>query len=182
MIRKHKKYSKPRKLYDKARIQEENVLRDKYGLKNKREIWKADAAISRIRNQAKKLITLKDEEKTKFVNKLQKQGFKVESISDALGLNKEDFLKRRLQTIIYTKKLALTAKQARQLIAHKHVLIENQVVSVPSYLVSLEEEPKVSLNIVLKTKDNGKKSKIEEIKEDIENDSENKIEENLEGI
>jgi len=40
----------------KPRIEEENVLREKYGLKSKREIWKADAAIGRIRNRAKLLI------------------------------------------------------------------------------------------------------------------------------
>jgi len=77
MIRKHKKYSRPRKLYDKVRISEENSLREKYGLKNKREIWKADAAIARIRNRAKLLITKPDEEKKSFIEKLQKQGFKV---------------------------------------------------------------------------------------------------------
>jgi len=42
--------------------------------------------------------------------------------------------------------------------------IDNQIVSVPSYQVSLEEEPHVKLNIVLKLKQE-KKSKIEEIKE-----------------
>lgn len=166
MLRKHKKYSRPRKPFDKARIDDENLLRDKYGLKNKKEIWKADAAIGRVRNRAKLLITKSDEEKKKFIEKLEKQGFKVESIAEALGLNKEDWLKRRLQTIIVLKKLAATPKQARQLIAHKHVSIGDQIVSIPSYQVSLEEEPLVKLNIVLKIKE-PKKSKIEEIKEKI---------------
>ena len=166
MIRKHKKYSRPRKLYDKVRISEENSLREKYGLKNKREIWKADAAIARIRNRAKLLITKPDEEKKSFIEKLQKQGFKVSSIAEALGLNKEDWLRRRLQTILFSKKLAFTPKQARQLIAHKHVSIGEQIVSIPSYQVSLEEEPIVRLNIVLKIKE-PKKSKLEEIKEEV---------------
>jgi small subunit ribosomal protein S4 len=182
MLRKHKRYSRPRKLYDKTRIQDENILKEKYGLKNKREIWKADAAIARIRKQAKKLITAKDEEKKKFVEKLQKQGFNVEGIPGALGLNKEDFLKRRLQTILVTRKLSNSSKQARQLIAHKHVSIGNQIVSVPSYQVSLEEEPLVKLNISLKIDDKGKKSKIEEIKEEVEKGMEKIAEESLEEI
>ena len=177
MLRKHKKYSKPRKLYDKARIQEENLLREKYGLKNKKEIWKADAAIGRIRKLAKSLITKSDEEKENFVKKLQKQGFKVNNISDSLGLDKEDYLKRRLQTIVCAKKLALSPKQARQLIAHKHVSIGNQTVSIPSYLVSLEEEPLVKLNLSLKIKEPSKKSKIEEIKEDVIYPEEKEMEE-----
>ncbi|MBR9704001.1 30S ribosomal protein S4 [Candidatus Pacearchaeota archaeon] len=173
MIRKHKKYSKPRKLFDKTRIEEENILKERYGLKNKKEIWKADASIARIRNQAKKLITADEEDKKKFVEKLQKQGLGVESIADSLGLNKEDYLKRRLQTIVHVKKLVNTPKQARQLISHKHVSIGDQVVSIPSYKVSLEEEPDVRINISIKLKDEKKeKGKIEEIKEDIENKNE----------
>lgn len=166
MIRKHKKYSRPRKPFDKARIGEENQLREKYGLKSKREIWKAEAAITRIRNLAKNLITKSEEEKNKFISKLQKGGFKVNTIADALGLNKEDWLKRRLQTIVVSKKLVRTPKQARQLIVHKHVSVGEQIVNIPSYQVSLDEESQVKLNIVLKIKDE-KKSKIEEIKEEI---------------
>jgi len=181
MIRKHKKYSRPRKPFDKPRIEEENVLREKYGLKSKREIWKADASIGRIRSRAKLLITKSEKEKQAFIEKLQKHGFKVESIADSLGLNKEDWLKRRLQTILVSKKLTTTPKQARQLIAHKHVTIGNQIVNIPSYQVSLEEEPHVKLNIVLKLKVE-KKSKIEEIKEAVleEEAVEEKEEENIE--
>ncbi len=166
MIRKHKKYSRPRKPFDKLRIEKENVLKEKYGLKSKKDIWKADAAIGRVRNRAKLLITKSDEEKNKFINKLQNQGFKVDDIADALALNKEDWLKRRLQTIIVSKKLAQTPRQARQLIVHKHVSIEKQIVNIPSYQVSLEEESSVKLNIILKIKEQ-EKSKMEKIKEDI---------------
>jgi len=167
--RNRKTYSRPRKPFDKPRIEEENVIRETYGLKNKREIWKADSAISRIRNLAKDLITKSDVEKNEFIERLQKKGFNVNSIADALALNKEDWLKRRLQTIVHAKKLTTTAKQARQLIAHKHVSIGDRIVNIPSYMVSLEEESLVKLNIVLKIK-TPKKSKEETIKEDIENE------------
>jgi small subunit ribosomal protein S4 len=176
MIRKHKKYSRPRKPFDKTRIEEENILREKYGLKSKREIWKADAAIGRIRNRAKLLITKSDEEKEAFIEKLARKGFKVETIADALALNKEDWLKRRIQTILFTRKLATTPKQARQLIAHKHVSIGDQTISVPSYQVLLEEEPHVKINIVLNIKE-PKKSKIEEIKDAVIEENENVMEE-----
>ena len=166
MKKQQKKYSRPRKPFDKIRIDEENVLKEKYGLKNKKEIWKADAAIRRIRNLAKQLITKSDEEKQAFVERLQLKGFSVKSIADALALDKEDWLKRRLQTIIFTKKLTTTPKQARQFLVHKHVSIGNQIVNIPSYQVSLEEESLVKLNIVLK-KPKNKKSKMEEIKEEV---------------
>lgn len=166
-----KKYSKPTKPFDKVRITEEDAIVEKYGLKNKREIWKAEAAIVRIRNLAKQLITKSEDEKQAFVDRLKMQGFKINSIPDALALNKEDFLKRRLQTIVHLKKLTTTPKQARQLIVHKHVSVGSQIVNIPSYLVSLEEEPHVKLNIVLKIKE-PKESKEEKIKREMEEKAE----------
>jgi len=100
-----------------------------------------------------------------FVERLQKKGFKVGAIADALALNKEDWLTRRLQTILLTKGLTTTSKQARQLITHKHVSIGNQIVNIPSYQVGLEEEPLVKLDLILKL--NKPKSKEEEIKKEI---------------
>jgi len=166
MKKQSKKYSRPQKPFDKARIDEENVLKERYGLKNKKEIWKAEAAIGKIRNLAKQLITKSEEEKKAFAERLQKKGFNVNSIADALALKKEDWLKRRLQTIVVDKKLATTPKQSRQFVSHKHVSIGEQVVNVPSYQVSLEEEPLVKLNVTLKILQL-KKSKIEKIKEKV---------------
>ena len=165
--RKQNIYSKPRRLYDKERIEEENQLVEKYGLKNKKEIWKAEARIKRIRNMAKELITKSEEEKKQFIDRLKKKGFLVESLADVLALNKEDWLKRRLQTIVFEKKLAKTPKQARQFVVHKHVLINKRIINVPSYIVDLNEESGIKLNIILKEKP---KSKIEEIKQEIENE------------
>jgi small subunit ribosomal protein S4 len=174
----HKKYSRPRKPFDKVRILEENEIIKKYGLKNKREIWKADAAIGRIRNLAKGLITKSEEDKKAFVQRLQKKGFKVEAIADALALDKEDWLKRRLQTIVYEKKLATTPKQARQFVIHKQVSVVDRIINIPSYQVSLEEEASIKLNLVLKIKP-GKKPKIQEIKEKIEEEKEDMVEEEV---
>lgn len=158
-IRKRKKHSRPRKLYDKIRIEEENQLIEKYGLKNKEEIWKADAAIERLRSRAKNLITASREEQEKLFNKLNKIGFNVDKISDVLGLNKEDWLKRRLQSILVQKKMA-KPREARQLIVHKHVAIDNNIVNIPSYIVKVDEEDKIKVFKKIKNK----KEKTEEIK------------------
>ncbi|MEK6820724.1 MAG: 30S ribosomal protein S4 [Nanoarchaeota archaeon] len=143
-IKKRKKYSKPRKLYDKIRIEEENELVKKYGLKNKREIWKADSAVERIRSQAKKLITSSQEEQKKLIKKLSRLGFKVEKIADILALKKEDWLKRRLQSVLIARK-KVKPREARQLIAHKHVSINREIVNIPSYLVKVDEEDKIEI-------------------------------------
>ena len=151
--RKHKKYSRPRKPFDKRRIEEEDALIKRYGLKSKREIWKADSQIDRIRRQAKSFLTKPEKEQKQFVEKLKKQGFSVKSIADVLSLNKEDYLKRRLQSIVVEKKLATTAKQARQFIVHKHIAIDNKITNIPSYLVPVDEEDKISITIAKKLKE-----------------------------
>mgnify|MGYP000524700928 CR=1 FL=1 len=150
--RKQKKYKKPKRAFDKVRIEEENRLIKKYGLKNKKEIWKADSAVDKLRKQAKFLLTKSSAEQEQFINRLKKRGFRVESIADVLSLGGEDYLKRRLQSIVVSKKLASTPKQARQFIVHKHIMINGRIVSIPSYFVPLDEENKISLNLVKKEK------------------------------
>jgi len=152
MIKKKKKYNRPRRLYDKRRIEEENELIKKYGLKNKREIWKADAEIERIRNQAKKLITASREEQEKLFKKLEKIGLKVGKIADVLGLGVEDWLKRRLQSILVSKKLA-KPREARQLIVHKHVSVNGKIINIPSYIVKTDEENKIVITLKRKKKE-----------------------------
>jgi small subunit ribosomal protein S4 len=145
MKRKHKIYSRPKRPFDKARIEEEGEIVKEFGLKNKREIWKAEAKIKLMREKAKKLISAKPEEQKILFNKLKKIGLNVNSIADVLSLNKKDYLKRRLQTIVFEKKLAKSAKSARQLIVHQKVLVDGKIVNVPSYIVPVEFENKITL-------------------------------------
>ena len=66
------------------------------------------------------------------------------TIDHILGLTIEDLLERRLQTIVYNKGLAVTQYQARQLIVHGHIAINNKRVSSPGRLVLRREEDKIS--------------------------------------
>jgi small subunit ribosomal protein S4 len=172
--RKHKKYTKPKRPFDKTRIDEENALIKKYGLKNKREIWKAESEIANIRNQAKLLLTKSEKEQEKFVTRLAKQGFAVASIADVLALDKEDYLKRRLQSIMFEKKMSTTPKQARQFIVHKHVSINKEKINIPSYMVPIEEEDKIQLTLVKKEKEKNKTEKTAEPESPKENNEEEK--------
>jgi small subunit ribosomal protein S4 len=142
----HKKYTSPRKLFDKPRIDEENAQLKKYGLKNKREIWKADYQVNKIRNQAKALITASTAEQREFIDRLALKGLvkPTAQIDDVLALTKEAMLERRLQTLVFQKKIVQSPKQARQLITHRHIMISNKIVTVPSYFVNLEEEKKIT--------------------------------------
>jgi len=138
-------FSRPRKLFDRARIDAEDVIVQKYGLKNKREIWKAKSAVSRFRRRAKALIGKDLEEQKRYFEKLNKIGLNVTSVSDALALNEENLLERRLQTMVFKKGLANSPKQARQLIVHKSVVVDGSMVNIPSFLVTRDLENKLSL-------------------------------------
>jgi len=152
MKRKHKTYSKPKRPFDKTRIDEEAKIKKEFGLKNKKEIWKAEARIKSIREKAKKLISANPEEQQALFSKLKKIGLNADSIADVLSLDKKDYLRRRLQTIMVDKKLATTLKSARQLITHKKVLVDGNIVNSPSYIVPVELENKISLKLMKERK------------------------------
>ena len=167
MKRKHKKYSKPRRPFDKERIEEEAEIKKGFGLKNKKEIWKAESEIKMIREKAKRLISASSEEQKALFKKLKKMGLNVNSIADVLSLDKKDYLERRLQTVLVKKKLASSTKSARQLIVHKKVLVNNHVIDSPSYIVPLDLEGKISLKTKKKKKFEKAEKKTNETKEEI---------------
>jgi small subunit ribosomal protein S4 len=143
--RKRKSYDRPRNLFDRERIDQENKIVSEYGLKNKREIWKAKSVTSKLRKRAKDLISKPGEEKQKLIEKLNKKGIAVKDISGVLGLNEKDILDRRLQTILFKKKMAGTVKQARQLVVHKYVLVNGSIVNSPSFWVTKELESQIEV-------------------------------------
>jgi len=154
MKRKHKTYSRPKRPFDKERIEEEAKIKEEFGLKNKKEIWKAESNIKSIRERAKNLISASGEEQQSLFDKLKKIGLKVSSIADVLSLEKKDYLNRRLQTVVLRKKLASTPKGARQMITHKKVLVKGSVVDSPSYIVPLELEDEISVRVKKQTQEN----------------------------
>jgi small subunit ribosomal protein S4 len=154
MIRKKKLFTRPKKLYQAARIKEENVLLEKYGLKNKKEIWKTLAKINYYRSRAKALAKAPLDEQKKLFEKLQYIGLKVNSIADVLALKIDDLLQRRLPSIVTKKGFAQTPKQARQMVVHKKVKVSGKVVNVPSYIVSVSEENSIMAQTPKPQKDN----------------------------
>ena len=142
-----KQYARPNRPWDKERIDSEKKIKQTYGLRRKREIWKAETLLSDYRRRARELIANFDDEKSKILlNKLSSQGLldKTATIDDVLDLKSEKLLDRRLQTIVVKSKLANTPKQARQFIVHGHIKINNQKIKSPSYIVKIDEEKDLS--------------------------------------
>lgn len=153
MRRLRRKYEKPKRPWDKERIEEEKKLMKEYGLRRKREIWRAEAILRKYRRMARDLIAKKDKEKEKIlIQKLNRMGILPANatLDDVLSLTVRDILERRLQTIVYRKGLANTVKQARQFIVHGHVKIKGRKVIFPSYLVPKEEEDQIEVTLKVK--------------------------------
>ncbi len=141
-----KKYSASRFRWSKDELEEQLRLLGEYGLRNKRELLKYDAFLTKFRTIARSLVGKSPLERIEAENILIKKLFHMGLVSenanldDVLDLTIEDFLKRRLQTIVYNQGLSKTPRQARQFIVHGHIAVNNNIVTVPSYLISLEEE------------------------------------------
>ena len=103
-----------------------------------------------MREKAKKLITASKDEQEKLYKQLRKIGLEVNSLADILGLDKKDYLDRRLQTIVVKKGLATTPKTARQMIVHKRILVDGSVVNIPSFVVPAKLENKISVKKKIK--------------------------------
>src|SRR5919204_1715029 len=152
--RKAKKlYRRPRMIWTTDQLNAELYIMGSYGLRNKRELWKAQTEVARIRNQARALLALSTEaraEKEKrlltFLNRLglAKEGA---TLDDILNLKIEDLLERRLQTIVMKKVTTKSPYQARQIVSHGHVSIGNRKVNIPSYIVKTEEEGQIMIHI-----------------------------------
>ena len=145
-----KKYSRPNHLWQMERIKEEAQLRKEYGYKNKKEIWKVQSILRKFRAQARRLIPLTDKqaqlEKQQLLSKLASLGLIKEGaqIEDVLALTVRDLLERRLQTLVFRKKMANSIKQARQFITHGHIVIGGKKITSPSYMVRVSEENEIA--------------------------------------
>ncbi len=147
-----KKWERPGHPWIKERLLEEMELLGKYGLRNKREIWKAQTLLRRIREKAKALLSLPPEvriaREAELIRKLYHMGLlesESATIDEILGLTTEHVLERRLQTIVYRKGFARTIHEARQLIAHGHIAIAGRRITSPGYLVTREEEDLIDI-------------------------------------
>ncbi len=153
--KKRKMYETPRLPWQAMRMTEEAELVKKYGLRNKRELWKAYSTLRKYRREARKLLAEITEpgevgdyarsESKNVLGKLSKIGLlkKNAELDEILALGIEDLLERRLQTLVHKRALANSAKQARQLIVHGHVAVAGRKITVPSYTVLKDEESKI---------------------------------------
>eukprot|EP00997_Jenningsia_sp_PLL12_P007753 NODE_4431_length_662_cov_73.730832_g3783_i0.p1 GENE.NODE_4431_length_662_cov_73.730832_g3783_i0~~NODE_4431_length_662_cov_73.730832_g3783_i0.p1 ORF type:complete len:192 (-),score=3.66 NODE_4431_length_662_cov_73.730832_g3783_i0:37-612(-) len=150
-------FKTPRRPYERERIDREIEKCGEFGLKNKREVWRVQLTLARIRKAARMLLTLEEgDQKRIFEGKaLLKRMFKYglldkdteNGLDYILGLNIDKFLDRRLQTRVFRAKLADSIHNARTNIRGRHIAVDNQMVNVPSFLVTVDNEGKIQNHI-----------------------------------
>ena len=144
------KFERPSHPWEAERIKAENELLKKYGLKNKKELWRSQYVLRRFRQRARELqarVRQKDKqaekEREQLLRRLGRLGLlplEGTSLDDVLALDVEAILSRRLQTMTFLKGLAFTPRQARQFIVHGHVSVGGRRVTIPGVLVSRTDE------------------------------------------
>jgi len=143
------KYSGPMHPWQKQRIETEKPLMKSYGLSNKAELWKVGTKLKKYKDNAKNLVALKgaqaEKERAQLVDKLKSFNLiQSESLDEILGLNLEQLLDRRLQTLVYKKGLARSVKQARQMITHGHIKVNGKKMTAPGFLVTIKDEASIT--------------------------------------
>ncbi len=103
--------------------------------KSKRKLTRANRKVSEYGLQ------LREKQKAKFIYGVLEKPFrnyfeKAERMSGMTGENLMSMLELRLDNVIFRLGLARTRKEARQIVDHKHVLVNGSCVNIPSYLVS----------------------------------------------
>jgi small subunit ribosomal protein S9e len=144
-----KTFKKPRRPFEKERLDAEMKTVGEYGLRNKRELWRVQMALSKIRQAARTLLTLDDKDPRRLfegealLRRMYRYGVLDESqnkLDYVLALTPADFLERRLQTLVFKLGLAKSVHHARVLIRQRHIRVGKQLVNVPSFMVRVDAQ------------------------------------------
>jgi small subunit ribosomal protein S4 len=147
-------YDTPSHPWQGERIKEEHGTCKEFGLKNKRELWKAKSILRNYRKQSRdlqaRLRTGEEQARIETQNLLRSCAslgllpMDGATLDDVLALRTETLLNRRLQTMVYRKGLATSPNQARQMIFHGHIAVDGRKLTVPGYLLARGEEDKIA--------------------------------------
>jgi len=160
----------PRRPFEKEKLINELRLIGSYGLKNKREVWRLQLTLARLRKAARVLLTMPEKDPRRIfegdalIRRMVRLGLLKETerkLDYVLGLTIAQFMERRLQTLVMKRKLANSVHHARVLIRQKHIAVGKQMVNIPSFMVRVSSEQHIQLSAtsVMKTGEMGRMKK-----------------------
>ena len=105
-----------------------------YDKKSKRQNLRAGKKVSEYGLQ------LRGKQKAKFIYGVLEKPFrnyykKADRMKGMTGENLMVMLERRLDNVVFRMGFARTRREARQVVGHKHILVNGKKVNIPSYLI-----------------------------------------------
>ncbi len=105
-----------------------------YDKKSNRELKRANRKVSEYGLQ------LREKQKAKFIYGVLEKPFrnyyeKADRMQGQTGANLMTLLECRLDNVVFRMGFARTRKEARQIVDHKHILVNGKQVNIPSYIV-----------------------------------------------
>lgn len=96
-------------------------------------------------------LQLREKQKAKFIYGVLEKPFrnyykKAEKMNGMVGENLMILLERRLDNVVFRMGLARTRQEARQIVDHKHVLVNGKCVNIPSYLIKAGDTIQIKEN------------------------------------
>ena len=151
-----KTFKKPRRPFEKERLDSELKMVGQFGLRGKRELWRVQLKLSQMRKAARTLLTLDEDDPRRMfegealLRRMMRYGVLDESkreLDYVLALTPSDFLERRLQTLVFKLGLAKSIHHARVLIRQRHIRVGKQIVNVPSFLVRTDSQKHIDFSL-----------------------------------
>lgn len=114
-----------------------------YDKKSKRQNTRAGRKVSEYGLQ------LREKQKAKFIYGVLEKPFrnyyeKADRMKGMTGENLMIMLERRLDNVVFRMGFARTRREARQVVDHKHVLVNGRPVNIPSYLIKAGDVIEIS--------------------------------------